>query len=160
MRIAGDATVSVAESPAIERMFPPILAAAIERLLSQSEVIELMERTREITLRFTPSSQGPAWLLEARDGDRLLAFAATESEEENRVMSSRESSIVAGRLSVTVPPRDTRSNHSCARHNFRPTAGQTQRPLNARTHTVLLTMRRQVVIPSTRRGANARGWPK
>ena len=70
-----DATVSVAQSRAIERVFPPIFAASIDRLLSHSAVRDELEGTGEITLRFIPPSQGSEWLLEARSGDALLAFA-------------------------------------------------------------------------------------
>jgi hypothetical protein len=70
-----DATVSVAQSHAIERVFPPLFADSIDRLLSQPEVLDEMKATGEITLRFTPPSQGPDWLLEARGDDGLLIFA-------------------------------------------------------------------------------------
>ena len=70
-----DATVSAAQSLAIERVFPPIFASSIDRLLSEHAVHDEMEASGEVTLRFIPPSQGPDWLLEARSGDALLAFA-------------------------------------------------------------------------------------
>jgi hypothetical protein len=96
MRVAGrDATVSVAQSLAIERVFPPIFAASIERLLSQPEVQDVLESAGEITLRFTPPSQGSEWLVEARGGEGLLAFAPGQEFEDGNYGASGTSLSVA-----------------------------------------------------------------
>jgi hypothetical protein len=70
-----DATLSLAQSRAIDRVFPAMFAASIDRLLSHAEVSDEMKATGTITLRFTPPSQGADWLLEALGDDGLLAFA-------------------------------------------------------------------------------------
>jgi hypothetical protein len=70
-----DATVSVAQAHAIERVFPPIFVASVDRLVSQPEVQDELNANGEITLRFIPPSQGSDWLIEARSGEALLVFA-------------------------------------------------------------------------------------
>lgn len=61
-------------TPGIDRVFPPIFASSIEHLLAQPEVKEVVD-DREIALRLTPPSHsGSTWLVEARDGEDLLAF--------------------------------------------------------------------------------------
>ena len=85
-----DATISGDASLAIEQVFPPTFAASIERVLSQPEVREEIESAGDITLRLTPPSQGSEWLVEARGGEGLLAFAPGPGFEDGSEGASDE----------------------------------------------------------------------
>jgi hypothetical protein len=64
----------------IERLFPPTFTSPIEHLLGLPEVREVVD-DRDIGLRFTPPSQpGSTWLVEARDGEELVAFVPGPAE--------------------------------------------------------------------------------
>ena len=69
-----DATVGQPELEVMTQLFPAIVSASIDTLIAIPEVKQVVD-DHEITLRFTPPSRPDAgWLLEARDGDDLIAF--------------------------------------------------------------------------------------
>ena len=64
------------------QLFPAIVSASIDTLVAIPEVKQVVE-SHEITLRFTPPSRPDAgWLLEARDGDDLIAFVPAPEMDE------------------------------------------------------------------------------
>ena len=69
-----DVTVGTPTLAAMTQLFPATVSASIDALVAIPEVKEAVE-DHEITVRFTPPSQPDAgWLVEARDGDNLIAF--------------------------------------------------------------------------------------
>ena len=85
-----NATVSVPTIEAMARLFPSIVFASIDALIAVPEVRQVVE-SREITLRFTPpSDQETRWLLEARDGDELIAFAPGPKLDDTYLATAEE----------------------------------------------------------------------
>jgi len=69
-----DAAVGIPTLKAMTRVFPATVSASVDALIAIPEVKQALEGD-EITLRFTPPSEPDAgWLVEARDGDDLIAF--------------------------------------------------------------------------------------
>lgn len=85
-----DAAVGVATLEAMTQLFPASVSAAIDALIAIPEVKEAVE-SHEITLRFTPPSKpDTGWLLEARDGDDLIAFVPGPELDDDRLATADE----------------------------------------------------------------------
>jgi hypothetical protein len=70
-----DATIGAPTIGATAQVFTPTVSTSIDALLSKPEVKQVVE-TREITLRFVPpKADQPGWIVEAWDGEEMIAFA-------------------------------------------------------------------------------------
>jgi hypothetical protein len=85
-----DAVVEVPTLGAMTQLLPANVSASVDALIAIPEVREALE-SHEITIRFTPpSTPEHGWLVEARDGDDLIAFVPGPEFDDDQLATADE----------------------------------------------------------------------